>query len=451
MKRRGELNLQKNRIKKQKHSMEATTIKCPQCSTEINVSEIISLQLEDKYKKSFAELKASTEKEYSNKVSELEKAKSEFEDKKKQENVLFAKRLSAEISKKEIELKKQIEDDNSNKIKLLNDELNKKSEELKDLNKTKIEIEQLKRDKDELAGKITLEKEKELTEKLKVEKEKIQKLAQDQFKEELEKSKEKLEADFLLEIKKKDKIIEDQKRLTEEMKRKQEQGSTQLQGEVQELAIEEILRSTFPFDEISEVPKGISGADVIQKVRNHFGQEVGKIVFESKRTKAFSNEWIQKLKSDAVLVKADFCILITEAMPDGIEKIGQKEGVWICSFNDFKGLVMVVRESLIKISEAFSSQTNKGEKMQMLYDYLMSNEFLMQVSAIVDGFSELQKGYITEKNAMERIWKQREKQLEKVMLNTNHFVGSIKGIAGNSITIKQIDEHTPLMLEETNV
>ena len=413
--------------------METTTIKCPKCGEEINVSEIIRLQVES---------------EYSLKLAELEKGKLEFENKKKQENELFKKRLFAEMSKKEAEIKKEMEEENLNKIKLLNDELNKKSNELKELNKTKIEIEQLKRDKEELASKIALEKEKELNEKLKVEKEKIQQLAQDKFTEEFKKTKENIEAEFLLKIKEKDKIIEDQKRLTEEMKRKQEQGSTQLQGEVQELAIEEILRSTFPFDEISEVPKGISGADVIQKVRNRFGQEVGKIVFESKRTKTFSHEWIQKLKSDAVLVKADICVLITEAMPDGIEKIGQKEGVWICSFNDFKGLVMVIRDSLMKINEAFSSQINKGEKMQMLYDYLMSNEFLMQVGAIVDGFSELQKGYIQERNAMERIWKQREKQLEKVMLNTNHFIGSIQGIAGNSITIRQINEPEALMIEE---
>jgi hypothetical protein len=279
----------------------------------------------------------------------------------------------------------------------------------------------------------------------------MQKFAQDKFNEEFEKSKEKIEAEYLLKIKEKDKIIEDQKRLTEEMKRKQEQGSMQLQGEVQELAIEEILRSAFPFDEISEVPKGMSGADVIQIVRNRFGQEVGKIVFESKRTKAFSHEWIQKLKSDAVLVKADICVLITEAMPDGIEKIGQKDGIWVCSFNDFKGLVMVVRDSLIKINDAFSSQINKGEKMQMLYDYLMSNEFLMQVGAIVDGFSELQKGYMQERNAMERIWKQREKQLEKVMLNTNHFIGSVQGIAGNSIAIRQINEPETLMIDEANM
>lgn len=427
--------------------METTIVKCPQCGKEINVSEVIRLQLEDEYKK-----------EYSAKVVELEKEKLEFENKKKQENTLFMKRLSEEMAKKEVELKKQVEDENLIKINLLNDELNKKSAELKDLNKTRIEIEQLKRDKEELASKITLEKERELNEKLNAEREKQKQSLEEEkrqnskfLSEEIEKIKQKSVEDNALKIKELEKKLHDVTEQANEMKRKAEQGSMQLQGEVQELAIEEILRSAFPFDEVVEVPKGISGADVIQKVRNSFGQEVGKIVFESKRTKAFSNEWIQKLKSDAVLVKADICVLITEAMPDGVEKIGQKEGVWICSFNDFKGLVMVIRASLIEINKAFSSQTNKGEKMQMLYDYLTSNEFLMQAGAIVDGFSELQRGYIQERNAMERIWKQREKHLEKVMLNTNHFIGSIQGIMGNSVAIKQIDgQDDALLLEEAN-
>lgn len=199
------------------------------------------------------------------------------------------------------------------------------------------------------------------------------------------------------------------------------------------------MTKLFPFDEISEVGKGIKGADVIQTVRNKFGNDCGTILYESKRTKSFSNDWIAKLKADAVGVKADICIIVTEALPEGIDRIGQKDGVWICTFNDFKGLVLVLRESLIKINEAYSSQTNKGEKMQMLYDYLTSNEFKLQVGAIIEGFNDLHNSYIQEKRAMERIWKQREKQLEKVLLNTNHFIGSIKGIAGSSIPdLKQI-------------
>jgi hypothetical protein len=227
----------------------------------------------------------------------------------------------------------------------------------------------------------------------------------------------------------------------DEMKRRAEQGSMQLQGEVQELAIEDILRGFFPYDLIEEVGKGIKGADVIHTVRNKIGVDCGKILYESKRTKAFSYDWIAKLKSDAVLVKADVCVIITEALPEDIDRMAQKDGVWICSFNDFKSLILVLRDSLIRVNEAYSSQTNKGEKTQMLYDYLMSNEFKLQIGSIIEGFTSLQDSYIKEKRAMERIWKEREKQLEKVLLNTNHFIGSIKGIAGSSMPdLKQIGE-----------
>lgn len=236
-----------------------------------------------------------------------------------------------------------------------------------------------------------------------------------------------------LKLKEREELIGSLRKQVEEMSRKAEQGSMQIQGEVQELAIEEILRNLFPVDLIEEVGKGIRGADTVHTVRNRFGADCGKILYESKRTKSFVQDWIPKWKADALTVKADVLVIITEALPEGIDKIGQKDGVWICTYFDFKGLVIVLRESLIKISESYSSQTNKGEKMQMLYDYLTSNEFMMQVSAIVEGFSDLQDSYIREKRAMERIWKEREKQLEKVLLNTNHFIGSIKGIAGTSI------------------
>jgi hypothetical protein len=223
----------------------------------------------------------------------------------------------------------------------------------------------------------------------------------------------------------------------------------QLQGEVQELVLEEVLQAMFPFDLIEEVAKGIRGADVIQTVRNRLGVDCGKIAYESKRTKAFSQDWITKLKSDAALVKADLLVIVTEAMPEDIDHIGQVNGVWVCSYNDFKRLAIVLRDSLVRVSEAFSSQTNKGEKMQMLYDYLTSNEFKLQVGAIIEGFTSLQVSYHKEKRAMERIWKEREKQLEKVLLNTNHFIGSVKGIAGTSLPdLKQIGDGDNLLEEE---
>jgi len=207
----------------------------------------------------------------------------------------------------------------------------------------------------------------------------------------------------------------------------------QLQGEVQELAIEDILRDTFLFDVIEPVPKGIRGADVIQKVRNAIGHEAGVIAYESKRTKAYAGDWLSKLKEDGGRVNADIFVLVTDALPEGIDRIGQKDGVWICTFAELKGLALVLRDSIIRVSAAYSSQTNKGEKMQMLYDYLTGKEFSSQFRVIIESFDELQKGYLDERKKMEKIWKEREKQLQKIVLNTSSFIGSIKGIAGNSL------------------
>ncbi len=405
-----------------------TTINCPKCGTEINVSEILYHQVEKQLKKDFDDKNAKKDKDFQKKLDELQAEKDKLEKDKETIQQQIDNAVKTKLQSEKLKIEKSIgekyKEETAEQIKSLQKELSEKSNQVKELNKTKAEIERLKREKDEIQDKVALEKEQEFSEKLKEERLKIKKQSDEAS---------------ALKIKELEKQLEDQKDLAEEMKRKAEQGSMQLQGEIQELAIEEILTKMFPFDIISEVPKGVKGADVIQRVRNKVGIECGTILYESKRTKSFSQDWIKKLKADAVSTKADICIIITEALPEGIDKIGQIDGVWICSFNDFKGLVLVLRESLIKLNEAYLSQTNKGEKMQMLYDYLTSNEFMLQVSAIIEGFTDLHNSYTKEKRAMERIWKEREKQLEKVLLNTNHFIGSIKGIAGSSIPeLKQI-------------
>jgi hypothetical protein len=402
--------------------IDSNKINCPECGAEINVSDILYHQVQDKLARDFEEKNAKREKDLQKKLNDLQAEKEQLAKDKEaiqqQVNDAVKTKLNAEKTKLEKSIRENLQEETAEQITSLQRDLEQKSGQVKELNKTKAEIEKLKREKDELRDLVVLEKEKEFSEKLKEEKIKIKKQVDDAS---------------TMKIKELEKQLEDQKNLAEEMKRKAEQGSMQLQGEVQELAIEEILSSLFPFDLISEVGKGVKGADVIQTVRNKVGEDCGTILYESKRTKSFSNDWITKLKTDAVATKADICVIVTEALPNGIDRIGQKDGVWICSFNDFKGLVLVLRESLIKINDAYTTQTNKGEKMQMLYDYLTSTEFRLQVGAIIEGFTDLHNGYIQEKRAMERIWKQREKQLERVLLNTNHFIGSIKGIAGSSI------------------
>jgi hypothetical protein len=238
------------------------------------------------------------------------------------------------------------------------------------------------------------------------------------------------ETEFQLRLKEKDEKLEAQLKLIEEMKRKAEQGSMQSQGESQELLLEELLRNSFPFDIIAEVGKGVRGADCIQTVRNNFGQECGKIIYESKRTKDFAIDWIEKIKADKRSQGADVAVIVTQSMPKDMNQFGEKDGVWICTFNEVKAVVHMLRDGVIKISNAIKSQDNKGDKMHLLYDYLTSSEFAEQWKAIREGFVSMKISIQKERDAMEKLWKAREKQLEKVLLNAAHIRGSIEGISG---------------------
>ena len=193
------------------------------------------------------------------------------------------------------------------------------------------------------------------------------------------------------------------------------------------------MRTKFPLDTIDEIKKGARGGDCVQIVNTRNQQNCGTIYYESKRTKDFSATWLEKFKTDIRERNANIGVLVTEAMPAGMERMGLKEGIWICTFEEFKGLSGLLRESIIQLSNALSSQENKGDKMHMLYDYLTSNAFRLQVEAIVEGFTTMRADLEKEKNAMGRMWKQREKQIEKVTQNTIDMYGSIRGIAGNAV------------------
>lgn len=399
-----------------------TQIKCPNCGTSIDVQDILSHQLEEEIKQKYQAQIAEEKKKYEAGQEKLSEEKLEFEKKKKRENELFQERLENQLKegKKEIELKLKLKlkEEQSEQFDALQKELNEKSEQIKELNRTKAEIEKLKREKLELKEIAEAESQKRLNEILITEKEKIKKSEEDKNE---------------LRFKEMQKQLEDQKKLTEEMKRKQEQGSMQLQGEVQELAIEEWLTATFPLDTIDEIKKGARGGDCIQIVNTRTEQNCGKIYYESKRTKDFQPSWIEKFKNDIREKGANIGVLVTEVMPSDMDRMGLKDGIWICNYDEFKGLCSVLRESIIKVNTALGSQENKGDKMHMLYDYLSSNQFRMQIEAIVEGFSSMKTALDSEKRAMQRIWKEREKQIDKVTINTIDMHASIKGIAGNAI------------------
>ncbi len=241
------------------------------------------------------------------------------------------------------------------------------------------------------------------------------------------------EEEHLFKVKDLQMQLEEQKKLIEEMKRKADQGSQQRQGEVQEVLLEELLRAHFPYDSIGEVGKGVEGADCMQTVRNNIGVECGKIIFESKRTKTFNAAWIDKLKSDMRTKGADLAILVSQNYPKDMTCFGEREGVWICSFNEVAALTTALRHTIIRIAETTKAEENKGEKMQMLYSYLTGTEFRQQIETIVEGFLSMKNNISKERIQMEKMWKEREKSLEKVLLSTAGMYGSIKGIAGASI------------------
>jgi len=407
-------------------SQEKSKIQCPGCGIEIDVNDILYHQVDEQLKKEYRDELKKEKQKFDSQSSALEKEKQALLEEKARQKEDIAQKVSDEVKQKvkekELELKQKIkkeaEEEQSSAFDSLREELDNKSLKIKELNKTTIELEKLKREKDELEVSLKLESEKELNKKLQEEKEKIKKD---------ESSKNELK------LKELEKKLADQKMLTEEMQRKHEQGSMQTQGEVLELAIEDWLEAKFPLDTIQEIKKGERGADCLQIVNTRTHQNCGTIYYESKRTKSFQPGWIEKFKADIREKNANIGVLVTEVMPSDMERLGLKDGIWICSYDEFKGLCTVLRESIVNISSAIVTQENKGDKMGMLYDFLTSNEFKLQIEAIVEGFTQMQADLISEQRAMRNIWKKREKQLDKVLLNTTDMYGSIRGIAGNAV------------------
>ncbi|MDR6784121.1 hypothetical protein ABIE26_002490 [Pedobacter africanus] len=427
----------------------STEIKCPNCSHTFPIEEVMAEEYKKDLREKMVSFTKQKDEEYNKKLNEFAQQQKQqeqaFEQQKQQQAQLFEQKLEAE--KKQLQqvleenLRKSIASDFENKLQML-DNANKESEEKLKLARAK-ELEFLKKEQamKEKEAELELEVQRKLQEQRTEMVEQIRK-------QEAEKTSLK-ETEHQLRVKELEKQLDDQKKLAEEMKRKAEQGSMQLQGEVQELILEELLRNTFPFDLVTEVGKGVRGADCVHHIRNQFGQECGKIIYESKRTKDFSMEWIEKLKKDMRSMGVDVAVIVTQAYPKGMDCFGERDGVWICSFDEVKAVSYILRDGIVKLFSAAKSQENRGDKMHMLYDYLTSNEFSEQWKAIREGFMSMKLSIQRERDAMEKLWKAREKQLEKVMLNAAHIRGSIEGIAGtDSIQLNLTDEDDePLLLE----
>lgn len=408
-------------------------IKCPNCGHSFDVEEALSGKLEAHFKAEYESKVAKQATVFNEEKRKLNIEKQEFLAKRERQNELFQTELKKQLELAKRKIEKSANESVEERFKALQQENEKRKEENRSLKQKEVAL---------------LKKESELKEK----QEDLQLLLQKQLLEgqqEIEqKARAKERESFELEKVKLLKQIDDNKKLAEEMKRKAEQGSMQMQGEVQELALEDLLSRAYPFDTIIEVPKGVRGADSIQNVRNSMQQECGSIVYESKRTKNFANDWIDKLKQDQITCKADIAVLVTETLPTDMDRFGEKNGVWICGFHEVKSLSFVLREMLIKTNSVKLSQENKGDKMELLYHYLTSNEFVQNIKRIVENYDAMIHQLNSEKKAMYKIWATREKQIWVVQENVSALFGSIKGIAGNALETTNVLELPDLTIDE---
>lgn len=400
-------------------------ITCPNCGHQFDVEEALSGKFEAHYKAEFEKKMMEQGKRWQHEKEKIEEEKKILDRLKEQQEDILKTQLNKALEQESIKIRKRAMEYYEEKMRSLEQENDKRKQENKLLKEKEVLLMRKEADLKEKQEELQLNVEKQLLERQKEIEDKARAKERENF--ELEKIK-------LL------KQIEDNKKLAEEMKRKAEQGSMQLQGEVQELALEDLLMRNYPFDKIAEVPKGIRGADCIQYVVNSLQQNCGSIVYESKRTKNFANDWIDKLKQDQVTCKADVAILVTETMPSDMERFGEKNGVWICGYHEVKSLSFVLREMLIKTYAAKLSQENKGDKMELLYHYLTSNEFVQNIKRIVENYDGMIDQLNSEKKAMHKLWALREKQIWVVQENISALFGSIKGIAGNELETSNVLE-----------
>jgi hypothetical protein len=412
----------------------STEVKCPSCGHSFPLEEAIGKEYEQ-------ELRDKMITWQKKKDEEFQKKEEEFKVQQKDLALKYEQQFAQEKLQLEEGVRKSIASDFENKLTFLENTNKENQEKLKLAGQKELDF--IKKEQ-ELKTRAE-EMELEIQRKMQAERNQI---VEQIKKQEIEKNQLK-ETEHQLRVKELEKQLEDQKKLADEMRRKAEQGSMQLQGEVQELILEELLKSTFPFDAIGEVGKGVRGADCIQTVRNKYGQDCGKIIYESKRTKDFSNEWIDKLKKDMRGAGVDVAVIVTQSYPKGMNCFGEKDGVWICSFEEVKAVAFVLRDGIIRLSNATKSQENRGDKMHMLYGYLTGAEFSEQWKAIREGYMSMRLSIHKERDAMEKMWKMREKQLDKVLLNASSIKGSIEGIAGaDTISLSLSDEEDdPLLLE----
>jgi len=386
----------------------ATTIKCNKCGNIIEVSEALKKELEtqiikeaeEKYKREIQDLKEKEKEFERNKEVEIEKIKTE----------IFEKAKDDAISKVRKEYDYKI-----NSTKQEAEEKDKQNRELQD------QLSQLMKE---------LREARDTESKLKIQFEKDLLAEQDKIK---QNAKKEAEEELNLKIASKDKQLADLEKQLKEAQRKASQGSQQLQGEVAELVLEDLLKTNFQFDEISEVPKGISGADVIQIVKNNSMFACGTIVWESKNTKNWTQGWVSKLKEDSRKLKADVSILVSAVIPEDIKGFGLVDGVWVCDVSLAIPLAFTLRDKLISVKNSQEANKGKASKSEIVYNYLISNEFRQRLEVWIEYFKDRREEVEKERAYFMKKWEKEDKNILKVFQNTAGMYGDLQGLIGGAL------------------
>lgn len=398
--------------------MHEGTITCPSCGHQFELSDALTGQIREHLRGELQRDILEREKDLKKKVDVFKQQKEILERDRETLDEQVEKKLKLRLSEAETKAAKKAEGKFAEQLRELQETLNERDTSIKGYREKELELRKKQRELE----KAKEDAELELARKLDEERRKIQFEAE-----------KKVNEKHRLKDLEKDKLISDLRSALEDMKRKAEQGSMETQGEVLELDFEGKLKRFFIHDVIEPVPKGMRGADLVQKVQTALGVPCGIMLWETKNTKAWSAQWIPKLKDDMAEVRAALAILISVALPEGVNRFACIDGVWVCDPACALPLAAALRDQLLAVHRERQTAVGKNEKMEMLYHYLAGVEFKQKIEGIVDAFNALQDQLKRERRAMEVQWKEREKQIERVIRNTTGLYGDMQGIIGGEI------------------
>ena len=405
--------------------MSEPTIICPSCKTEIKLTESLA-----------APLLESTRRDYEKRLAQkdADTTRREAEIRIREEAIAKAKeQLDEEVAEKVRSERTRIVAEEAKKAKLLlQTDLDQKAKELSDL-QALVQEREAKLAEAQKAQADLIRKQRELDDAKRELDLTVEKRVQDGLAVTREQAKKDAEEGMKLKVLEAEQTIVSMQRQIEELKRKAEQGSQQLQGEVQELELEALLRAKFPRDTIEPVPKGEYGGDALQRVAGPHGQPCGTIIWESKRTKNWSDGWLPKLREDQRAAKAEIAVIVSQSLPKEIETFGVVDNVWVTHPKTVLPLALTLRHTLIEVSCARQASEGQQTKTEMIYQYLTGPRFRHRVEAIVEAFSTMQEDLDKEKKAITKQWAKREEQIDRVMQATAGMYGDLQGIAGKTI------------------